>query len=175
MMNENVKKVYAELIYIQNNLSNPDSMSTPPISESLERLSSCVTLLLGEEQYAFYAAYLQKYVKDYDAERVELDFIKEYLSKLIELIEVTNKPAKSEEAKAMYQEAKAVCGDIASTVQMGFNTTKEVIKAEGPRYAAEAVNSLRGMGKKIGDGFKKWLEEDDEGTGDGGKEESEEE
>lgn len=175
MMNENVKKVYAELIDIQNTLKHSDAMGNLPILECLDRLSTCVTPLLEEEQYAYFAASLQNHVKAYDAKKVELDFIKEYLSKLIELIEVTNKPAKSEEAKAMYQEAKAVCGDIASTVQMGFNTTKEVIKAEGPRYAAEAVNSLRGMGKKIGEGFKKWLEEDDEGTGDGGKEESEEE
>ena len=94
--------------------------------------------------------------------KIELDFIKKYLSKLIELIEVTNKPDRSEEAKAMYEGAKAVCGDIASTVQTGFHAAKETVKAEGPRYAAEAVSTLRGMGRKIGDGFKRWLEEDEE-------------
>lgn len=175
MMKENVKKVYAELIDIQNTLKHSEAMGNLPILECVDRMSACVTPLLEDEQYAFFAASLQRYAKDYDDKKVELDFIKEYLSKLIELIELTNKPAKSEEAKAMYQDAKAVCGDIASTVQMGFNTTKEVIKAEGPRYAAEAVSSLRGMGKKLSDGFKKWLEDDGEGTGDGEKEDGGEE
>lgn len=162
MMNENTKKVYVELIDIQNTLRHSDSMGNLPILECVDRLSACVTPLLEEEQYAFFAENLQQYVKDYDAEKVELDFIKKYLFKLIELIEVTNKPTPSDEAKAMYEEAKTVCGDIASTVQAGFYVAKETVKAEGPKYATEAVNSLRGMGRKLGDSFRKWLEEDDD-------------
>lgn len=150
------------MIDIENTLRHSEAMGNLPILECVDRLSTCVTPLMEEEQYAFFARSLQQYVKNYEAEKVELYFIKEYLSKLIELIEVTNKPARSEEAKAMYEEAKAVCGDIASTVQTGFQVAKETVKAEGPRYAAEAVSSLRDMGKKLGDGFKKWLEEDDE-------------
>lgn len=162
MMNENIKKVYVELIDIENTLMHSEAMGNLPILECVDRMSACVTPLLDEEQYAFFAASLQQYAKDYDAMKIELDFIKKYLSKLIELIEVTNKLDRSEEAKAMYEGAKAVCGDIASTVQTGFHAAKETVKAEGPRYAAEAVSTLRGMGRKIGDGFKRWLEEDEE-------------
>ena len=170
MMNENSKKVYAELIDIESTLIHSEAMGNLPILECVDRMSACVTPLLEEEQYAFFAASLQRYAKEYDVEKVELDFVKKYLSKLIELIEETNKPDRSEEARAMYEGAKAVCGDIASTVQSGLHVAKEAVKAEGPRYAAEAVSSLRGMGKKIGDGFKRWLEEDDEVDSDGKEE-----
>lgn len=161
-MKENVKKVYSELIEIENTLRHSDSMGNLPILECVDRMATCVAPLLEEEQYAFYAASIQRYAKDYDDQKVEIDFIKEYLSQLLELIELTNKPDRSDEAKAMYEEAKAVCGDIASTVQAGFHVAKETVKAEGPRYATEAMNSLKGMGRKLSDGFKKWLEEDDD-------------
>lgn len=158
MMNEKVKKAYEELNDIRNILIYSDEMEEESISEWMNRLSDCVTPLLGEEQYAFFAGSLQWHVQSYHAKKVEKGFILEYASKLAELIEANNKSAYSEEAKEMYEEAKSVCEDIASTVQMGFNATKEVIKAEGPKYVTEAKNTLKGLGKK----FKKWLDEDDE-------------
>lgn len=158
MMNEKVKKAYEELNDIRTILIYSDEIEEESISEWMDLLSNCVTPLLGEKQYAFFAGSLQRHVQSYHAKKVEKGFILEYVSKLIELIEANNKPVYSEEAKEIYEDAKSVCKDIASTVQVGFNTTKEVIKVEGPKYVAEAKNTLKGLGKK----FKKWLDEDDE-------------
>lgn len=168
MMNENVKKVYTGMLEVENALKNS---SVVAVDSWLDRLVIYVTPLLEEEQYAFYAESLLGYVRAYKDHKVKLDFIQKYLSKLIELIEVTNKPARSEEAKAMYEEAKNVCADIAGTAKVGFQVAKETIKSEGPRYVAEAATSLKEMGKKIGDGFKKWLDEDDSKEGSEGREE----
>lgn len=162
MMNENVIKAYNELVEIRNGLRHAENQAS--IEGYMKRLDDCMVYLQTEDEYAGWAVSLREAVHRYNSKDqvITMDYIIVYAEKLAELIEVTSEPEPVETPfENMREEAKAVCEDIASTVQMGYQVTKEAIKSEGPQYVARARESFLGVTDKIKNGVRTWLSEDD--------------
>lgn len=162
MMNENVKKAYEKLIDIRNILRYAKEKDKPLIDECMMQLFGSVEPLLEEKQYAIFAKSLQQHVLSYCGGKVDKEFVLEYTSKLIEMIEDGNKPAYSEEIKQMYEDARTAFEEVSSTVQEGFNATKERVKDEGPKYVAKAEKKAKKTAQKFVEGFQKWMYEDEQ-------------
>lgn len=167
MMNENVKKAYNELVEVSNGLRISEETAAA-IEGYMRRLDDCLVHLMTEEQYSHFASTLRTRIQDFNEGKVDKAYIVQYADKLAELIEVTSasEDAGNSPYSNLREEAKAVCENITSAVQAGYQVTKETIKSEGPKYAAEAVSTIKGVGKRLGGSIRKWLEEDDEPTDD---------
>lgn len=142
----------------------------------MKRLEDCAVYLQTEDEYAMWAATLEDAVKRFNSgdSVITQEYIIKYADKLAELIEVKTEPEDTGSTYSQIRdEAKAVCGDIASTVQLGYQTARDRIKSEGPTYAAGAAKALRGFGQKIENGLRNWVKEDDAAATEGGEENEE--
>lgn len=160
MMNENVKKAYEELIVNRNMLRNAKEKATD--GEAILGLYNSAKPLLEEEQYAVFAKSLQQHVLSYHRGETDKDFVLEYASKLVEMIEERNKSAYSEEINQIYEDTKNAFEEVSSMVQAGLDLTKERVKEEGPKYVDTAEKRAKKMARKLVQGFNKWLNEDNE-------------
>lgn len=160
MMNENVKEAYERMVEARNTLVCTTDEKT--INKCMSQLFACMVLLQKEEPYAVLAFSLQKHIFSYLDGKENKDFILDYVSNLIEMIEDRNKPAYEEEIKQMYEDARTAFEEVTSTVQEGFNAAKERVKEEGPKRVAEAEKKAKKMVRKFVDGFDKWLNEDEQ-------------
>lgn len=161
-MNENVTKVYAELIEIRNGLAHASNQEM--IAGCMKRLDDSMVYLQSEPEYTFWATSLREAVERFNSGDgvVDMEYIINYAEKLAELIEVKSE---QEEAGNTYshirEDAKVACENIANTVQMGFQTVRERVKADGPKYAAGAANKIRAFGQVIENGLRNWVNADD--------------
>lgn len=158
-MKENIKKAYEELVEIRNGLKHAENQCT--IEGYMKRLEDCLLYLQTEEDYVHFASTLRSYAINFGNGKGDLDYIVEYVSKLVELIEVKSENESPSEAKIIREEAKAACEKIGDAVQQGVKNARETIKTEGPRYASEAIKSVRDVSKRFGEGIKKILKEDE--------------
>lgn len=161
-MNENTKKAYEELVECRNGLKHAENQCT--IEGYMKRLDDCLIPLQTEDKYVYFVTSLRKYVDDFKTGGVKLDYIVDYVSKLVELIEVTSENESPSEAKIIREEAKAACEEFVGAVQQGVRTARDTIKAEGPRYASDAIKSVKGVSKRFGEGIKRFLSEDPDGN-----------
>lgn len=168
-MNENVTKVYAELIEIRNGLANAENQEM--IAGYMKRLDDSMVYLQSENEYTYWATSLRKAVERFNSGDgvVDMEYIINYADKLAELIEVKYE---QEEAGNVYSQAKAACENIANTVQVGFQAVRERVKADGPKYAADAANRIRGFGQAIEKSLRNWGNEDDSAQEDPAAEEN---
>lgn len=161
MMNENVEKAYEQMIEARNILACAEETDEKTIEKGMGQLFTGTVFLRRDEKYALLAMFLQEQIFSYFKKRVDKNFVLEYTSRLIEMIENENKPAYSEEIKQMYEDARTAFEEVTSMVQAGLNATKEKVKQEGPKYAAEAEKKAKRAARKLVDGINKWLNEDE--------------
>lgn len=162
MMNENVKKAYEKLIDIRNILRYAKEKDKPLIDECMMQLFGSVEPLLEEKQYAIFAKSLQQHVLSYCGGKVDKEFVLEYTSKLIEMIEDGNKPAYSKAIKQICDEERIALEEVIKMTQEGFNATKEKVKDKGPKYVAKAEKKAKKTAQKFVEGFQKWMYEDEQ-------------
>lgn len=161
MMNENVKRAYEDLVKARNTLACVAETDENSINECMGLLFTGTVSLRKEETYEVFAKSLQQHIYSYFNKKVDKNFILEYTSQLIEMIEDGNKPAYSEEIKQMCDEARTAFEEVTSMVQESLYATKEIVKEEGPKQAAKVEKKAKQVARKLVDGFHKWLNEDE--------------
>ncbi len=162
MMNENVKEAYEKVVEARNILACVEETDEKAIDKAMGQLFTGTVFLQKDGKYGLLSRFLQEQIFSYFKKRVDKDFVLEYTSRLIEMIENENKPAYEEEIKQMYEDARTAFEEVTSTIQEGLNAAKEKVKEEGPKRVAEAEKKAKKMVRKFVDGFDKWLNEEEQ-------------
>lgn len=174
---ENINTTYSETL---NNIRN--AMMAADTQEKtdaqIDALKEVLEGMKSVETYAFWSNSLSSYLDRCGTEN--MDYVTQYVGKLAELVDETEaaeqrtaeeavkaerverREAAVEAAKAKYEDAKVACSAAVNAARERATVVKQEIKEKGPGYAVAALNFVKGVSQEIGDGVKKWLEEDSE-------------
>lgn len=181
MANENVKKIYEELVTVTEELRNANLAGDQDgIRRAEHKMLDILPILHHEKEYEGWAESLLEAIKGNMKGKYDAHYVIRYAELLCELIGINLKQDKADKIDDIKENAKATCANIINNVQARAKTAQAVIKEEapkytamakdvkdavmrkGPKYAAEATRVFKNVSQKFEDTINSLMDEDED-------------